>query len=142
MQSSRAAAPQRVASQRSMFVAAASMGLVVTVSASDAPAKTSGSLALLSDSVYRGLSQTQGSPALHAGAYHELGNQWSLGVALSTIDLGTWVDASATATWAAHALREAGLRTGSWKSLACDACGLAQASQLSKRCTPNALPDG
>lgn len=77
-----------------MFLAASLMSVASIAGASEATEMTNGSLALLSDSVYRGVSQTRGQPALHAGAYRELGSRWSVGVGLSTIDPGTWVDAS------------------------------------------------
>ena len=70
-------------------LAAAAIALPGPVFSSDV---SSGSLVVLSDSIYRGISQTRGNPAVQAGFYRELTRGWSLGAALSTVTLGTSMD--------------------------------------------------
>jgi uncharacterized protein (TIGR02001 family) len=72
-------------------VAAATLGVGAPVFGADGHG---GSLAVLSDSVYRGISQTQGAPAVQAGLYREVAAGWSVGGTFSTVDLGTWIDAT------------------------------------------------
>ncbi len=53
-----------------------------------------GSIAAVSDYVSRGLSQTRGDPAFQLGSYRTIGSLWSIGGAISSVDLGDWIDAS------------------------------------------------
>ena len=60
----------------------------------NAEGDSGGSLTVVSDSVYRGLSQTRGQLAIQVGAYGQFAQYWSIGAALSSVDLGDWIDAS------------------------------------------------
>ena len=53
-----------------------------------------GTVAAVSDYVYRGISQTRGAPTLQIGAYKQFGDRWSAGIWGSTVDFGDWVDAT------------------------------------------------
>lgn len=53
-----------------------------------------GTVAAVSDYVYRGISQTRGAPTLQIGAYKQFGDRWSAGIWGSTVDFGRWVDAT------------------------------------------------
>jgi uncharacterized protein (TIGR02001 family) len=53
-----------------------------------------GTVAAVSDYVYRGISQTRGAPTFQIGAYKQFGDRWSAGIWGSAVDFGDWVDAT------------------------------------------------
>ena len=80
-------------------------GFIAPVTAAHAETKWAGSLALTSDYIQQGLSQTQGKPALQGGLRAQIDQRWTVGAWASSIDRYDWqgarteIDVYASRAW-------------------------------------------
>lgn len=98
-----------MATRRSLLVHAGSFALpVLLLLTASAPAagELSGSIGAATDYLYRGLTQTNGQPAVHASLHMQPAEGWSAGLWTSTVDLnrdgrtGFELDLHAARSWA------------------------------------------
>ncbi|WP_161966143.1 TorF family putative porin [Steroidobacter cummioxidans] len=69
------------------------LGFIAPLNAVHAEVKWAGSLALTSDYIQQGLSQTQGKPAVQGGLRAQIDQRWTVGAWASSIDRYDWQDA-------------------------------------------------